>query len=278
MADLFNKEALQALDDRSEQEAMPRVASPSLWLLLTALLVLVAVAVFWCVFGTVNYTVTARAVVFPFGEARAVSVPYEGTVDRVLARNGESVKVGDALVRVRLQLATTTLTAPLSGVVLTSMTANSSFHQREPIAWLLPQELQRHEREVLAYVSFKDLRKVKTGAQVQVTPSDLEREKWGYATGTVSSIAPYPTSRSAIAQRLKLSELAAFIPEGEAVYEVRIVLDKDDDGLVWSRKKSRQMAVATGMPCDVQIIWSKRRVWQVLLGQVENAMNTMEGK
>ncbi len=278
MADLFNKEALQALDDRSEQEEMPRVAAPSLWLMLTALLVLAAVAVFWCVFGTVNYTVTARAVVFPFGEARAVSVPYEGTVDRVLAQNGQGVKVGDALVSVRSQLATTTLTAPLSGVVLTSMTGNSTFHQREPIAWLLPQELQRHDREVLAYVAFKDLRKVKLGAQVQVTPSDLEREKWGYATGTVTRIEPYPTSRTAIAQRLKLAELAAFIPEGEAVYEIHIVLNKGDDGLIWSRKKSQQMAVTTGMPCDVQIIWNQRRVWQVLLGQVENAINTLEGK
>ena len=135
-----------------------------------------------------------------------------------------------------------------------------------------------HERELLAYVTFNDLRKVKRGAQVQVTPSDLEREKWGYATGKVVDIAAYPTNRKAVADKLKLAELASFIPEGETVYEVRIVLDCDEDGLIWSRKKSKQVAMTTGMPCQVQIIWSKRYIWQVLLGQAENTLNSLQGK
>lgn len=278
MAQIFNQEALNALDSHKEQMEMPRVASPKLWLLLTALLTLCAVAVFWCAFGTVNYTVTARSVIFPFGDARPVSVYYDGTIDKVVVTNGQTVKPGDALVNIRSQLATAVLRAPEAGVVLTALTPNSNFTKREPLVWLLPQATAMHEREVLAYVTFKDLRKVKRGAQVQVTPSDLEREKWGYATGRVVDIAAYPTNRKAVADKLKLAELASFIPEGETVYEVRIVLDSDDDGLIWSRKKSQEVAMTTGMPCQVQIIWSKRYIWQVLLGQAENTLNSIQGK
>ena len=259
MAELFNKEALQALDDKSELKEMPRVASPALWLILTSLLTICAIALFWCIFGKLNYTVNATGVVFPFAEARPISVPFEGTVHHVIATNGQKVAAGDPIASVRSQLATTTLTSPESGFVLTS-------------------KLQLHEREVLAYVPFAHLRKVKIGAKVQVTPADLEREKWGYAVGTVTGIERYPTARQAVAQRLKLAELAAIIPAEQPVYEVRIVLDRGDNGLVWSRKKSQKMAVTTGMPCNVQIIWSQKYVWEVLTGRVENMLETLQGK
>lgn len=237
-----------------------------------------AVAIFWCVFGTVNYTVNADAVVFPFSEARPVTVPYEGTVDHVVALNGQKVMAGDALVSIRSQLATTMLTAPETGVVLTSKAAESRFAQREAIVWMLPQEALLYERELLGYVQFEDLRKVKVGSKVQVTPADLEREKWGYAVGRVTGMEQYPTSRERVAERLKLAELASIVPDGEAVYEVRIVLDRDDDGLIWSRKKSEDVAISTGMPCRVQIIWKKKRVWEVLVGEAENRVKTMLGK
>lgn len=237
-----------------------------------------AVAIFWCVFGTVNYTVNADAVVFPFSEARPVTVPYEGTVDHVVAINGQKVMAGDALVSIRSELATTMVTAPETGVVLTSKAAESRFAQREAIVWMLPQEALLYERELLGYVQFEDLRKVKVGSKVQVTPADLEREKWGYAVGRVTGMEQYPTSRERVAERLKLAELASIVPDGEAVYEVRIVLDRDDDGLIWSRKKSEDVAISTGMPCRVQIIWKKKRVWEVLVGEAENTVKTMLGK
>ena len=278
MSDLFNTEALQALDDKSELTEMPRVASPALWLILTSLLTICAIALFWCIFGKLNYTVNATGVVFPFAEARPISVPFEGTVHHVIATNGQKVAAGDPIASVRSQLATTTLTSPESGVVLTSKPAETKFVAREPVVWILPQELQLHEREVLAYVPFAHLRKVKIGAKVQVTPADLEREKWGYAVGTVTGIERYPTARQAVAQRLKLAELAAIIPTEQPVYEVRIVLDRGDNGLVWSRKKSQHMAVTTGMPCNVQIIWSQKYVWEVLTGRVENMLETLQGK
>jgi multidrug efflux pump subunit AcrA (membrane-fusion protein) len=278
MAELFNKEALQALDDKSELKEMPRVASPALWLILTSLLTICAIALFWCIFGKLNYTVNATGVVFPFAEARPISVPFEGTVHHVIATNGQKVAAGDPIASVRSQLATTTLTSLESGVVLTSKPAETKFVAREPVVWILPQELQLHEREVLAYVPFAHLRKVKIGAKVQVTPADLEREKWGYAVGTVTSIEQYPTDRQAVAQRLKLAELAAIIPANQPVYEIRIVLDRGADGLIWSRKKSQNMAVTTGMPCNVQIIWSQKYVWEVLTGRLDNMLETLQGK
>lgn len=216
MTNIFSKTALETLDDHSEAEEMPRVASPKLILVLGAMLAMLAVAIYWCAFGTINYKVTAQGVIFPF----------ETTIEDE------------------------------AGV----------------------QTLPDNGRELLVYASFNDLRKLKIGQQVQVTPADLERESCGYAYGKITAIAHYPTTRQAVAKRLKLAPLAAFIPQGEAVYEVKVVLDEQDGQLVWSREKSRSLTISTGTLCNVYVITERQPVWRVLIGVIDDSVESLTGK
>lgn len=278
MAEIFNKEALETLDDHSEAEEMARVASPRLRIVLAAMVTMMAVVIYWCIFGTVNYKVTAQGVVFPFGEAAPVSVPYDGTVGRILVSHGSAVPQGAGIVEIRNVLSTSTVAAPREGVVLQTLQPGTPFKAGEPVAWLLPQTQQMTGREMLCYVTYNDLRKLKTGQQVQVTPANLDREKWGYACGKVVGIEQYPTTRQEIVGRLKLDPLASFIQDGQAVYEVRVVLDEKDGALMWSREKSRGVAVGNGALCNIQVITEKKAVWRVLVGTVENAVATITGK
>jgi hypothetical protein len=216
MTEIFSKTALESLDDHSEAEEMPRVASPKLIVVLCAMLAMLAVAIYWCAFGTINYKVTAQGVVFPF----KADVKDEASL-KALPDNG---------------------------------------------------------RELLVYVTFYDLRKLKIGQQVQVTPADLERESYGYAYGKITAIASLPTTRQAVTQRLKLAPLAAFIPQGEPVYEVNVVLDEKDGKLVWSREKSESLSITTGTLCDVYIITARQPVWRVLVGAVDDSVESLTGK
>lgn len=277
MADLFNKEALDALDDHSEAEEMARIASPRLRPVLGAMVVMMVVAVYWCIFGTINYKVTAQGVVFPFEEAAPVSVPYDGVVDRCLVTHGSAVVNGAGVLEIRNALSSTTVLAPRDGVVLQTLAAGTEFKAGQPVAWLMPQSAQMAGREMLCYVTFDDLRKLKLGQQVQATPADLQRENWGYAYGRVVGIEHYPTTRGEIVNRLKLDPLAAFIGDGQAVYEIRVALDEQNGGLVWSREKSQKLAVGTGSLCNIQIVTQKKPVWRVLVGAVENTVETMAG-
>ncbi len=278
MSDLFNKEALEALDEHSEAEEMARVSSPRLTVVLAAMLAMVIVALYWCIFGTINYKVNAQGVVFPFGEASPVSLPYDGTVGRVIAVHGQVVSAGDALLQVRSALATTTLQANRSGVMLNTLPEGAEFKAREAVAWIMPQTADMTGREMLCYVSYKDLRKLKVGMQVQTTPADLQREKWGYAYGHIVGIEQFPTTRDEVVRRLKLDPLATFIQEGDAVYEVRVLLDEKDGELVWSRKKGSELQVGTGSLCNIQIVTDRKRVWRVLTGAVDNTLKNVSGK
>ena len=216
MTEIFSKTALESLDDHSEAEEMPRVASPKLIVVLCAMLAMLAVAIYWCAFGTINYKVTAQGVVFPF----KADVKDEASL-KALPDNG---------------------------------------------------------RELLVYVTFYDLRKLKIGQQVQVTPADLERESYGYAYGKITAIASLPTTRQAVTQRLKLAPLAAFIPQGEPVYEVNVVLDEKDGKLVWSREKSESLSITTGTLCDVYVVTARQPVWRVLVGAVDDSVESLTGK
>ena len=229
------------------------------------------------IFGTVNYKVTAQGVVFPFGEAAPVSVPYDGTVTRSLVSHGSAVSHGAGIVEIRNALSVSTVAAPREGVVIQTLLPGTPFRAGEPVAWLLPQTQQMAGREMLCYVTYNDLRKLKIGQQVQATPANMEREKWGYAYGKVVGIELYPTTREEIVSRVKLDPLASFIENGQAVYEVRVVLDEQDGGLVWSRTKSREVKVGNGSLFNIQVITEKKPVWRVLAGSVESTVETIAG-
>ena len=277
MASIFNKEALDALKDRSEEQEMARVASPKIRLVLAAMVAMIVVVLFWCFFGTINYKVTAQGVVFPFGEAAPVSVPYEGTVSRCLVGHGDAVAYGVPIVEIRTPLSSSAVVAPRDGVVISTLQPGTAFKAGEPVAWLLPQAQKMTGREMLCYVTYDGLRDLKTGMQVQVTPANRQRERWGYACGTVVGIEEYPTNRQEIVNRVKLDPLASFIEDGQAVYEVRVTLDEQDGKLVWSREKSKDVKIGNGSLCDIQIITHKKPVWRVLIGAVENATETVMG-
>lgn len=277
MADIFNKEALDALDDHSEEKEMARVASPKLRLVLAAMIAMIVVVLFWCFFGTINYKVTAQGVVFPFGDATPVSVPCEGTVSRCLVEPGDTVSRGIPILEIRNVLSLSTVTTPRDGVVISTLQPGSHFEAGEPVAWLFPQSKQMSGREILCYVTYDGLRDLKLGQKAQVTPANRERERWGYAYGTVVDIDEYPTTRQEIVSHVKLDPLAAFIKDGQALYEVQVTLDEKDGKLVWSREKSKNIMIDNGSICDIQIITKKMPVWRVLVGAVEDATESAMG-
>lgn len=279
MTRLYNQESINTLHNQNDGQELARVSHPSLVIVLTAMLVLCAVAAYWCAFGTISYKVTAQGVVFPFDQARGVAATTDGTVAHILTSHGATVKAGDALLEVRTPEGIATVSAPADGTVLTYRAEEEAFSKNDNIVWLMPPVTDETKRELLMYVGFDDLRTLQRGQQVQVTPADLQREDCGYAYGKILSIDPYPTTRDEVASRLKLTPLASFIGDG-AVYEVKVLMDAGqtaDEPLRWSRSKSARLQMGTGTLCNVQVITEKKRVWQVLAGKVIDTVDGMAG-
>ena len=197
--ELFNEESVAALNNHDEGEELARVSHPSLLFVLTAMLVLCAVGVYWCAFVTINYKVTAQGVVFPFDKPIGVSAAMEGAIEHILTSHGATVKAGDALLEIRTADSIINVTAPNDGTVLTYRAEEEEFKEGDNIVWLMPDKTAETQREMLVYVGFDDLRTLKQGQQVQVTPADLQREDCGYVYGKILNIEQYPTDRNEVA-------------------------------------------------------------------------------
>ena len=181
---------------------------------------------------------------------------------------------------VRSDLAATDVKAANDGVVLTYKQEGEQFKAHEAVVWMMPQASERLNREMLVYASFNDVRKLKIGQQAQVTPANMEREKWGYASGKIISIERYPTARKEVAQKVKMEALAAFLPADDAIYEVKVLLDKapTPSGLRWSRQKAEKIEIPTGTFCNVQVITSRKKVYEVLIGNIEDGVDNFIGE
>ncbi|MGN0280812.1 MAG: hypothetical protein ACI4B3_00735 [Prevotella sp.] len=276
---IFNKRSLEALDNNDHTLESARITRPSLLIVLCAMITMCIVVGYWCIFGTMNYKVTAQGVLFPHGEPTPMALPYGGTVERIVTAHGRQTRAGETLMEVRNDLATTDVKALNDGVVLTYKQEGEQFKPQEAIVWMMPQQSDRMNREMLVYAQFEDVRKLRIGQQAQVTPANMEREKWGYVYGKITSIERYPTTRGEVAKKLKMDALAAFLPADKAIYEVKVLLDaaNTSSGLKWSRKKAEKIEIPTGTFCNVQVITSRKKVYEVLMGNVEDAVNNLIG-
>lgn len=130
---IFNSRSLEALDSNDDIFESARVTKPSLTIVLCAMVVMCAVVAYWCIFGTMNYKVSAQGVVFPHGEPTPMALPYEGTVERVVTAHGRQVKAGETLMEVRSDLAATDVKAANDGVVLTYKQEGEQFKAHEAV-------------------------------------------------------------------------------------------------------------------------------------------------
>ena len=88
--ELFRKKSLDKVSSPEQMNDYIRVTSPGVWLVLAAVIALLAGVLIWSVLGRLETTVTAAAVAGPDGG----TVCYIGEADVDAVRQGQTVRVG----------------------------------------------------------------------------------------------------------------------------------------------------------------------------------------
>ena len=114
---------------------------------------------------------------------------------------------------------------------------------------------------------------------VQVSPTDLPREKYGYMKGKITDIARYPLSKKEALDFLKVESFVNDIfPANEpATFIVRILLDEEtgkSGQILWSHARQEKIKISTGTFCDIQITTKRMPVYQKLFEEVHNKVRT----
>ncbi|MEF9931133.1 MAG: hypothetical protein RR770_02360 [Bacteroidales bacterium] len=277
---LFRQQSLDGLSGTEQITEHLRVTHPSLILLLAGLFACCISVTIWVIYGTITDQVQIHGVVFPHNGITRISTPYDGVVSESYVKRGKFVRQGDPLLRIMCNGVPGIVRAQVPGVVLSFKAENEHFSALEPTVYLLFQEQAMINRELIAYVPFIELRKLKVGQQVQVTPSDLKREEYGYMIGHIASIANYPTTKEEAISQFKVQQFASEIFPTSTAYEVKITLDNDElhpNKIHWSRNKSKDIAISVGTFCNLQIITDRKPIYELVF-KTNNLFSNIKGE
>lgn len=266
---LFRDNAFKQLKRPDITETEIRVTTPSTYVIIASMSILVIAVFVWCMIGSISDRSTVSGVIFPTDKVVDVTLPNRGTVRSTFITNGDAIETGQALAMVSVGDAYSMVSAPSSGTILNIKKENEDFEALAPIATIVSGD-DEQGHSAIAFVPFEISRKLKSGMRVELTPKNLTREKNGYIVGHITAVEKYPVSRDDAVKQLKNENFVGDIfPEQGAAFVVKMALHQQEDGsLAWSFKPDEPVDMGTGTFCDIRIVTKRRSVYKYLFESV----------
>lgn len=266
---LFREKALKQLERTDFVETEIKVTSPSTYVIIASMAILVIAVFVWCLLGSISDRCSVSGVIFPIDQVVDVTLPNRGMVRSTFVTNGDVVEKGQALAMVSVGDAYSMISSPTCGSILNIKKENENFESLAPIVTIVSDDEEQGSAAV-AFVPFEISRKLRSGMRVEVTPKNLTREKNGYIVGHITEVERYPVSREDAVKVLKNENFVGDIfPEQGAAFVVKMELHRQDDGsLVWSFKPDEPVDMGTGTFCDIRIVTKRRSVYEYLFESV----------
>ena len=98
--------------------------------------------------------------------------------------------------------------------------------------------------------------------EVQVSPSSVKREEFGFMKGKVEYVSAYPATRSALMRDFQNESLAVSLQSAGPVNEFRVALEHDPktpSGFKWSTAMGAPTLVSSGTICSVQVVVRRQK-------------------
>ena len=153
-----------------------------------------------------------------------------------------------------------TVTSPYDGQVLElKVSSGSNVTMGQPILSIQPDE---HNLELVAYVPSSSAKEISNGMDVQVSPTNIKREEFGFMKGDVAYVSDYPATPAALMRNFENEALAQALSSSGPVTEVRVALKADSEtptGFKWSASKGPGTIITSGTICTVQIVTKQQQ-------------------
>lgn len=155
------------------------------------------------------------------------------------------------LARLRAELEVSSrIVSPVSGQVVEVKVNKRDFVEvGTPIVSLELTGGQIKDLEAVMYVPAEDGKTIFPGMEVQLAPSSVKKEEYGYMVGRVVSVAEYPASFQGMMRTLGNEELVRSLAGGGPVLEVRVDLIPDEttaSGYKWTSSQGPPHAINSG--------------------------------
>jgi multidrug efflux pump subunit AcrA (membrane-fusion protein) len=275
--EIFRQAALERLSSPEELDQLMQVTTPKGWLALLGLASLIVVALIWGVFGNIPTKVAGQGIVLNAGGVSQVSALTTGRVQGIYVSAGDVIPKGKTIARVFSDDGERErVVSPQTGRVLEiRATAGSVINVGSPIISLGPPDQGTASLEAVVYVPAAEGKKIRPNMLVELTPSTVKRAEVGFISGRVVSVSQFPVTREGMLRTLGSETLAQKLGAGDAVIEIRVLLQGDPNsssGYRWS-SKDPNIIIENGTLSTVQIVTQQRRPISLVIPLLKQAVS-----
>jgi HlyD family secretion protein len=124
----------------------------------------------------------------------------------------------------------------------------------EPVLSLEP---SADRMEGLLYISSAKVKEIHPGMPVEIAPTSIQREEYGFMRARVTSVAEFPATKAAVLRNFENEALVNALAAGGPVNEVRVELlpdPKTPSGFQWSSSKGPSIRITSGTLCAASIV------------------------
>jgi HlyD family secretion protein len=167
----------------------------------------------------------------------------------------------------------TQITTPYSGRVLELMTDVGELIAPGNKVFTL-EEIEE-PIDTIIYVNAGEGKKVRPGMDVQISPSTVKREEYGFIKGVVAEVSDFPVTPEGLMRVLRNDTMVSGMTSQGAPIEVKVKLLKDPDtptGFQWSSSEGPPYPVFTGTLTTGAIVVEKKKPIALVLPIFKSAV------
>ncbi|HZW96576.1 MAG TPA: NHLP bacteriocin system secretion protein [Candidatus Eremiobacteraceae bacterium] len=162
---------------------------------------------------------------------------------------------------------------PLPGQVLEMKVYPGSSVQAEQAIVSIQPDVE--DLDLLAYLPSPQAEDTKIGMEVQVSPSTVKREEFGFMKGRVVYVSDYPATTAALMHNFENELLVSALTMSGPVTELHVVLDRDaysPSGFKWSASMGPSKHISAGTICSVQVVTRRQRPITLVLPYIKEKL------
>lgn len=276
MADLYRKSSLDKLSNPEQLDRMIKISSPLSWLVLIAVLLVIAATVVWSIIGTLPTTETVSGMIVDSNSVNAVYSESAGTLEKYCVEVGKDVKSGDKIAEVKqTDGSVKEIKADRDGVLSAySLEPGTPVLAGTEVARITPKN--SGDQVIVCYVPLAYAQKFEKGMEVLVYPTSIDSQKYGHIEAEIISVDEYATNINSLAYVLGSGNMVAeqFASNGPIVSIVcKIKTDsKTKSGYYWSSDSAKNLTISNGTVITAKIVVDECAPITKLIGKFKDDM------
>jgi HlyD family secretion protein len=154
----------------------------------------------------------------------------------------------------------TNVVSPYSGEVIEQrIDPGSMVAAGTPIVTIQPEV---RVLEALIYLPSDNAKGAQAGQDVQISPSTVKREEFGFIKGKIVHVADYPATPAALMRNFQNEALVNSLTQKGPVTEVLVRLEGDartPSGFKWSSSRGPTLVISSGTLCTGQVVTREQK-------------------